>query len=194
MSNVDTVLAVCYNPSMSKKNVVVIGFMGSGKSMVSKELENLLGMPIVATDAEIVAREGCEVNELFRDKGESYFREVERDVIRLTAQRDGVIIDCGGGVVLDPVNIQNLKTTGVVFYLSASPEYIYNQIKGMTHRPLLNVPDPLGRIRELMDQRRPLYQAQADVMIDANRSVREIAEDIAERFRKSGNTEDVPDA
>jgi len=88
-------------------------------------------------------------------------------IIKEISLRQGIIIDCGGGVVLRKENLQHLKHHGIVFYLQASPEVIYQRIKNEKHRPLLQVPDPLGCIKELYNQRLPLY-SQADFTIDAS--------------------------
>jgi len=149
------------------KNIVLIGFMGSGKSMVARELGKRLNAEVVSTDALAEASEGVTIHEIFRSKGEAYFRNLESEIIKKVSLRQGIVIDCGGGVILRKENLQHLKTGGIVFYLQASPEVIYQRIKHETHRPLLQVPDPLGCIKELYDQRLPLY-SQADHTIDAN--------------------------
>ena len=107
------------------------------------------------------------IHEIFKSKGEAYFRDLEAEIIKEVSLRQGIIIDCGGGVVLRKENLQNLKTNGIVFYLQAAPEVIYQRIKHEKHRPLLKTPDPLGCIKELYQQRLPLYN-QADLLIDAN--------------------------
>ncbi len=149
------------------KNIALIGFMGSGKSMVARELGIRLKAQVVATDDLAEAREGATIHEIFKSKGEAYFRNLETEIIKEVSQRRGIIIDCGGGVVLSPENLKLLKTYGIIFYLQAAPEVIYQRIKNEKHRPLLKVPDPLGRIKELYQQRLPLYN-QADYTIDAN--------------------------
>ena len=149
------------------KNIVLIGFMGSGKSMIARELGDRLKAPVVATDDLAQAKEGKSVHEIFKSKGEAYFRNLEAEIIKEVSLRRGVIIDCGGGVVLHKENLKLLKTNGIVFYLQATPQVIYQRIKNEGHRPLLKVPDPLGRIKELYQQRLPLYN-QADYTIDAN--------------------------
>jgi len=149
------------------KNIVLIGFMGSGKSMIARELAKRLNVPVLATDALAEAKEKQTIHEIFKSKGETYFRHLESGIIKDISHRRGIIIDCGGGVVLAQENLQILKTNCIVFYLEASPEVIYQRIKHETHRPLLNTPDPLGCIKELYNQRLPLYN-QADYVIDAN--------------------------
>ena len=150
-----------------KKNIVLIGFMGSGKSMIARELGKRLKVNVIATDALAEALEGKTIHEIFKAKGEAYFRDLECGIVKDVSSREGVVIDCGGGVVLRKENLQHLKANGIVFYLQATPEVIFDRIKHETHRPLLNTPDPLGCIKELYQQRLPLY-SQADFTIDAN--------------------------
>ena len=149
------------------KNIALIGFMGSGKSMIARELGIRLKRDVVATDDLVEAREGEAIHEIFKSKGEAYFRNLETEIIKEVSLRRGIIIDCGGGVVLVPKNLKFLKTNGIVFYLQATPLVIYQRIKNEKHRPLLKVPDPLGCIEALYQQRLPLYN-QADYTIDAN--------------------------
>ncbi|MDE2222544.1 MAG: shikimate kinase [Candidatus Omnitrophica bacterium] len=150
-----------------EKNICLIGFMGSGKSMIACELGRRLGLEVVAADELIEAKEGRRILDIFKTKGEAYFRDLEQKVIEEISQRRGIIIDCGGGVVLRKENLANLKSNGIVFYLQAAPEVIYERVKHEGHRPLLKGPDPLGCIKELYNQRLPLYN-QADFVIDAN--------------------------
>jgi len=149
------------------KNIVLIGFMGSGKSKIARELGKRLKSEVITTDDLAQVKEGQSIHDIFKSKGEAYFRDLEQGIIKDISSRQGIVIDCGGGVVLRKENLQQLKTNGIVFYLQATPEVIYERIKHETHRPLLKVPDPLGCIKELLEQRLPLYN-QADFTIDAN--------------------------
>ncbi len=153
--------------SSVKNNIVLIGFMGAGKSLVSQHLSDKLKRQVVSTDELIVKTEGRPITEIFAQSGEPYFRALEKKIIQEVAAKEGVIIDCGGGVVLDPENLAFLKQKGIVFYLSATHEKIYQRIKDQTHRPLLNVPDPLARLEELLAKRQAFYE-QADYIIDTN--------------------------
>ncbi len=149
------------------KNIVLIGLMGSGKSMVAKALEARLGLPQFSTDVLIEAKEGRSIQEIFQDPGEAYFRQIEHAIVFELARKKGVIIDCGGGVILDAGQLPLLKKNGVVFHLKTSPEVIYSRIKGDPTRPLVNVPDPRERIAQLFKERMSLYD-QADVILDAS--------------------------
>ena len=161
------------------KNIVLVGFMGSGKSLTSNKLAGALNRKIVSTDKLIEQRERRTITNIFRDSGEAYFRQIEKETVKQVSEQTGIIIDCGGGVVLDPENVENLKKNGRVFYLSAPPERIYNNIKSQKHRPLLNVEDPQAKIGELLQARKPYYE-KADIVIDADKSINQIAEDILE--------------
>jgi shikimate kinase len=149
------------------KNIVLIGFMAAGKSSVAQALSKRLNRPLLATDKLIEERLGKNVRQIFEERGEAYFRSIEGEVVAEVSAMQGVIIDCGGGVVLNQKNFEILKRNGMIFHLHAPPEVIFGRIKGHSNRPLLNVPDPLARIRELYNQRLPLYN-QADVTVDSS--------------------------
>src|SRR3989338_6732095 len=162
---------------ISDKNIVLVGFMGSGKTTVSKELGKMLGRDVISTDAMIEKQEKAKIAEVFLEKGEPHFRQLERDIIIKISKKTKVIIDCGGGIILNPKNIEDLKKNGVVIFLSAPAEFLYEQIKDQTNRPLLNVENPLNRIKELLNQRMPLYkQAQYTIRSDRE-SIKEICDD-----------------
>ncbi len=163
---------------MKKKNICLVGFMGAGKSRIGQRLAQLTGYSIVSTDSMIIEKEGREIADIFKNRGESYFRQIEKTIVAKTSRMQGVIIDCGGGVVLDPINIANLKANGIVFYLSATPETIYNRVKSESHRPLLNVSNPMDAIRDLLDKRQSFYE-QANIIIHTDdRTVEDICLEI----------------
>jgi len=114
------------------KNIVLVGLMGAGKSTVAQILAKKLRKKVFSTDDIIVEREGRPITEIFRDSGEPHFRKVEKVVVAEVAGKKGVIIDCGGGVVLDPENVSNLKKGGIVFYLAASAEVIFARIQHLS--------------------------------------------------------------
>jgi len=141
--------------------------MGAGKSLISKRLAKLTKKKVVSTDQLIEEREGKKIPEIFQDSGEAYFRKVEKGIIAMVAKQNELIIDCGGGVVLDPENLAHLKARGIVFYLSATPEEIYRRVKNEDHRPLLRTERPQERIEELLAKRKSFYE-QADHMVETN--------------------------
>lgn len=139
------------------RNAILFGFMGTGKTVVGKEVARRLGMKFVDMDDVIEEKEGCSISEIFAQKGEQHFRRVESKVARSLSQQEGLVIATGGGVVLNQGNLDALQSSGTAVCLTASPEVIYNRVKHETHRPLLMDDDPLSRIRSLLDYRDPFY-------------------------------------
>jgi shikimate kinase len=152
--------------------------MGSGKSSVGAELARRLGWELVDTDALIESATGCVIADIFAQEGEETFRDLESDAVRQASERSRVVIATGGGAVLRPENVAALRKTGTLVLLDATPEAVYARIAHETHRPLLQVADPIGRIRELLEKRRPYY-LQADVVVSTTgREVGAIVEEV----------------
>lgn len=149
------------------KNIVLIGMMGSGKSMIAKALAKHLNRPGISTDEMVEKQAGASIKEIVADKGWEHFRMLEHKAVEHACQQQGVIIDCGGGVVLNPQNLALLKKHGIIFYLDAPPSVLYQRLKNDTQRPLLAAPDPLAELTGIYQQRLPLYN-QADYTIDAS--------------------------
>ena len=143
----------------AKTNIVLTGFMGTGKTEVGKLVALKTGMPFADSDAKIEEEEGAGIASIFAEKGEVYFRSIEAKVIAALSRLQGAVISTGGGVVLREENVRNLKAGGLIFSLYASPEVILGRVGKNSGRPLLDVPDPLGKIKELMAARLPLYRA-----------------------------------
>ena len=161
-------------------NIALVGFMGTGKTSAGKLAAKKLDLKYVDTDEEIEKQAGITVSEIFSNFGEPYFRDLETKTIKEISKGGGQVISCGGGAVLRDENIKNLKVGSIVVCLSASPEAIFERIKHETHRPLLQVPDPKKRIRELLAERAPHY-AKADETIDTtNLTVELVAAKIIE--------------
>lgn len=151
------------------QNLVLIGFMGSGKTSVGVKLSYRLRVSVEDTDKLIERREGRSINEIFADDGEEYFRQLETELLGELAEKGGgKIYSVGGGTPLRAENRRLLKRLGKVVYLRVSPETVYERLKDDATRPLLQCPDPLGRIRELMEERREAYEICADIVIDAD--------------------------
>ena len=151
-----------------KKNIVLVGFMGAGKTAVSQRLAEILKRPRISTDEAIEQKENRSIVEIFKNSGEEYFRRLEKEIVEELAHKKNLIIDCGGGVALQQENIDRLKKSGILFYLSARPEVIYQRTKDQLQRPLLNIPHSQIKIRELLEQRKSYYE-QAHFTIDTNR-------------------------
>ncbi len=169
---------------MKKRNIVLIGFMAAGKTTISKVLSEKLNMDIVATDDVIVARENLSINDIFKNKGEKYFRSLERDIVREYSKKDNVIFDCGGGIILNPDNIKDLKKNGVMIYLKASPELILGRVKLDDTRPLMQVKEPLARINELLKEREPLYSSADFTVLVDNKTFETVADEIIKVIKK----------
>ena len=147
------------------KNIILAGFMGTGKTAVGRALAKRLGMKFVDMDDAIEEREGMRISEIFEKKGEPYFRCAEKIAVKEISSQPGLVIAAGGGAVIDEENVKNFKSGGVIFCLTATPDKILERTKGHIHRPLLNVSDPKEKITELL-AKRAQYYARADHRID----------------------------
>ena len=166
------------------KNIVLIGFMGSGKTAVGKLLAERLGYKFIDTDEIIERSEGKTISALFNEEGEQRFREIEARIVRELFGLKRHVISTGGGIVTNKENISNLKKGGLIVWLKAAPETIYNRVSSKTHRPLLNVEDPLETIKKLLTFREPFY-AEADVSVDTDGlDVEKIVEVIIKAYDK----------
>lgn len=151
------------------QNLVLIGFMGSGKTSIGLKLSYRMRMPVEDTDKLIERREGRSINEIFADDGEEYFRQLETELLEeLRVKSRGKIFSVGGGTPVRPENRTLLKQLGTVIYLRVQPETVYERLKNDTSRPLLQCDEPLQRIRELLDYRKEAYEACADIVIDVD--------------------------
>ncbi|MCX8083895.1 MAG: shikimate kinase [Calditerrivibrio sp.] len=148
-------------------NVYFIGFMGTGKTTISKLLAEMLNRKWVDLDEEIVKREKRTISEIFQADGEGYFRAVEGEVLRDIAEKDNYVVSTGGGIVIFDENIALMKKSGVMVTLVASPEVIYERLKDDQCRPLLQVPDPMSEIKRLMYERAPYY-IKGDLIVDTS--------------------------
>jgi len=152
---------------MKKSNIVLIGFMGTGKTAVGKRLANILNKEFYDSDQEVEAVTGMSISQLFAKYGEIRFRSEENLAIQRLAQRDNCVIATGGGVVLNNENMNLLRQKGVIICLSAKPEIIYERVKRRNNRPLLKKGDLLKSIIDLMKEREDLYKG-ADFFLDTS--------------------------
>lgn len=170
---------------MSKKNIILIGFMGTGKSSVSRYLHNMAQMEIAEMDEIIVQREGMSIPAIFAAKGDSYFRSLETNLLQELQQENDLIISCGGGAALRKENVDAMKTNGYVFLLTAAPETIFRRVGADQNRPVLNGRRSPEGIAQLMKERQPFYQAAADFVISTdNKSSENVAQEILDIFKK----------
>ncbi len=172
------------------QNIILVGFMASGKSHVGRVLAQRTGWTPVDADSEIIARAGKSIDRIFAEDGESAFRALEREVIAELCAGSGQVISAGGGAFVDPQNRQTMLQGGRVFCLRAQPETIHQRLKsdqasGAAARPLLTGLDPLARIRELLAERADAY-AQAHHCIDTDTRTPEEVADVALSFLNLG--------
>lgn len=143
---------------MTDKNIVLIGFMGTGKTSVGRVLARRLRRRWVDLDRRVETKEKKRIFEIFEQRGEVYFRKLEKDAVEEVARLKRTVITTGGGVVMDTENMDRLEHNGVVVLLEASPVTIYSRVSRSKHRPLLHGEDPMGHIIKLLEQRKPLYE------------------------------------
>jgi shikimate kinase len=161
--------------NQNMKNIYLVGFMGTGKSSVGLHIAREIKGDFVDLDKLIEEKENKTIPEIFKEKGEPYFRGLEKKFLKDVANKKDQIIACGGGIVLDPDNIKLMKNNGTMVCLSASADVILERTRKSNHRPLLNVPDPQEAIRALLADRQKLY-SEADITIDTSEiSIKEVA-------------------
>jgi shikimate kinase len=172
-----------------KTSIAIIGFMGTGKTAVGKALAQKLHKEFIELDVIIEEKASKPIPEIFRQDGEIRFRELEIEAIRDTATKKNVVIACGGGIVLNTINIDRLKKESVIICLTASPSVILRRTasdKGS--RPLLNVADRQQEIKKLFDFRRPFYARAADIAVNTSRlDIDGVVDEILEILKDNEN-------
>lgn len=162
-----------------RKNVFLIGFMGAGKSTVARELEGRYGMRLIEMDEQIEAQEKMSISEIFATHGEEYFRQLETDLLEGLKQEENTVVSCGGGVPMRACNVEAMRGSGRIVYLSASPETIFERVRHTHNRPLLENHMNVEYIRELLESRLPHYLAAADMTVNTDgRDVKDICDEI----------------
>ncbi|MDH5767557.1 MAG: shikimate kinase [Nitrospirota bacterium] len=168
------------------KNIILTGFMGTGKTEVGRELSRLLHMKLIDVDTEIEKSQKMTINTIFKKFGEPRFREIETEMIKKISENKNVIISTGGGVVLKQENMDVLRNNGVIICLTATPETILRRTSHNSDRPLLQVENPLKKIKGLLNFRKPFYE-KADIIINTNdKTPLQITEEIIERIKDEG--------
>ena len=167
-------------------NIVLIGFMGSGKTVVGKIVSERLNLKFVDIDKLIEEEQDRTIPEIFSTFSEDYFRKLEKGMVARVAEDGNQVIATGGGVVLNPKNMANLRKNGVIIWLAVSPEVVRKRTQGDGSRPLLQVNYPEKTIEELLSFRESLY-AQADFKVEtSNLSVDEVVKEILKFVKKTG--------
>lgn len=175
---------------MIRDNIFLIGFMGAGKSTVARSLAERLHCPLVEMDQQIVKEQGMTINEIFDKYGEDRFREIESQLILDLGQGEAAVISCGGGVVVRPQNTEYMKKSGRIVYLQASPRTVYERVKDSSDRPILKGHMNVEYIAQLMEKRRALYEAAAELTIVTDKKTAdEIAGEILNRLEETNEAE-----
>lgn len=172
------------------KNIILVGYMGCGKTTVGKNLARICEMAFLDTDELIEEQQGRTISEIFATDGEAVFRDMETQALKemLKKKKEGFVISTGGGMPVREENRTLLKQLGKVFYLKAEPETIYERVKGDTKRPLLQCENPLNRIQEMLAQREPAYEETSHhvIAVDEKRQ-----QELAEYIREIGKAEGI---
>ena len=165
---------------------MLIGFMGAGKTTVSRELSKMTGRKELDMDAYIVEKEGMAITDIFAQFGEEYFRTKETASLIEIMKMDELIVSCGGGVVVKDENVSYMKDGGVIVLLTATPQTILERVKESTDRPILNGNMDVEFIEQLMNKRKDRYLSVADVIVETdNKAVKEICAEIMEKISKN---------
>jgi shikimate kinase len=171
-----------------KRNIILVGPMGAGKSTIGRRLANLLGREFVDSDKQIEARTGVDIPTIFEFEQEDGFRDRESAVIEELTRREGIVLATGGGAVLRPANRQHMKERGFVIYLRTSVDEQLRRTAHDRNRPLLQTADPRAKLEALLAERAPLYTEVADLIVDTDRgNARALAQRIVKRLRQAMN-------
>ena len=170
-----------------KTSIALIGFMGTGKTVVGKALAEKLGKKFIELDALIERKAGKTIPEIFQQDGEIAFRELEIQAASEVSQKRNAVIACGGGVVLNKINIDRLKQESVIVYLTASPEVIMERTSSdRNERPLLETTDKASEVRRLLQFRKPFYERAAEITVDTSKlDIDTVAARIIEKVKEN---------
>ncbi len=167
-------------------NIYLIGFMGTGKTTVAKNLQKFLPFQLVEMDEAIERVEAMTIPEIFEKKGEEGFRMAETQLLSIISKEKNQIISCGGGIVLKPENISIMKETGTVVRLTSSPDVIYERVNRNSNRPLVQGKD-LSEIQKMIDSREKYYADAADIVVDSGiNTPEEVASEIIKQLALNG--------
>lgn len=165
-------------------NLMLIGFMGTGKSTVAGKLKQMLQVEQIEMDALIAEKAGMSIPDIFEKFGEAHFRDLETGMLRKFKEKKPVIVSCGGGAVLRDENIEIMRGQGKIILLTATPQTIYERVKDNHDRPVLNGNMNVEYISELMEKRKVRYEMAADIVIATDgKTVDEICNEILEEVK-----------
>ena len=172
-----------------KTNIALIGFMGTGKTAVGQVLAKRLNMAFIEMDSLISSKAGKTIPQIFEEDGEIGFRELEIEIAKRASAEQHAVIACGGGAVLNWINIERLRETSVIVLLTASPAETMKRVsKEVGQRPLLEGQDPLTRIREMLKSRQPFYQRAADITVNTSRrTIASVADAIIKELKEDAS-------
>jgi len=170
-----------------KTNIALIGYMGTGKTGVGQRLAKRLGMKFIEMDWLIEEQAGRKIPEIFQADGEIGFRELEIAAVKKVAGEKNSIIACGGGIVLNKINIDRLRESSIMVYLTASPRTILKRVSSQQgQRPLLEVEDQLKTITDMLKFRKPFYERSADITVNTSKlSIDAVAEEVIRKLKEN---------
>lgn len=166
-----------------KPNLYLTGFMGTGKSSVGRLAAQRLGLEFVDSDVAIEAAQGRGISEIFATEGEKAFRKMERAFVETGHQPSGMLVACGGGLVVEPGMMDLVKGKGLVIALIASARAIYDRVKGNRNRPLLLVDDPMAEIERMLAVREPVYREAHVQILTEGRSLVDVVNHVCRSYK-----------
>jgi len=169
---------------LPETNLYFVGFMGTGKTTVGRAVAQRMGYELFDSDVEIERLAGKPIAEIFASDGEPVFRAKEREFVEHGHPSTKCVVACGGGLVVQPGMLEVLKSKGVVICLHATLETILKRTQGSRHRPLLNVEDPMDRIRTLYKQREPIYRQAGTMILTDGRQLNDIVAHVIRTYRR----------
>jgi shikimate kinase len=172
---------------VKKTNIALIGFMGTGKSTIGRISAKRLNKNFIEMDDVIVELAGKSIPSIFKDDGEIVFREFEIQTCKKLSENENTVISCGGGIILNKINLDYLNRSSVIICLDASPDVIYKRTMedGKEKRPLLSNPNPMKSIKDLLEYRKPLYERATDYHIDTSSlTLEEVVDEVIRIYSK----------
>ncbi len=163
---------------MEKRNIVLIGFMGAGKTTVGKLLSKKLGRRFLDTDEIIEKKMSLAISQIFKKYGEAYFRDIESQVVKEVSASENQVISVGGGAILRDENVKTLKEKGVLIYLQVPLSELEKRLKGAQDRPLLKVENAEAQVERIFASRKKRYEEVADFIVDGSKPVMEVVDEI----------------